>query len=342
MPITILQQQDFLERLSSFKRHGLLPAAQAHKEFKKVITSSERLINPALCFNYVDLSSSTKRPDFIDSILKTLMSHDTHGFINMAIERHFFTECSDAAIFKQLVAERLFCSFIFIFNPQHTMSNKFSILRNNPLSPSISELMSTRGVEISQCFAVLVPEGLEHIVSTVFPDIKIYVAPLRKSTLNLSVFTLSSAITLKSGDPTLREINIPDYSFALKAFINQNPDIVRFGTHISRFSTTQCFSNPFRAFSSAEKAISQSEIQKRIMLLVFKGIPMEASCEFAIEDKPEQLNTPGVGRISFATLFYSPASQFSREIAHQIKEERMKMIPKELPIESSPECSISF
>jgi hypothetical protein len=186
--------------------------------------------------------------------------------------------------------------------------------------------MISKKIEASQYDAVLVPEGLEDSVRSVFPDIKIYVAPIRKGTLTLSSFTLATAISLKGGAQTLSDVEMPDYAFALQNFILQNPKILSFGTHITRFSTSECLKNPFKKFTQNEHLKIQNESQYRLMKLMFGGKTKAASYQFAsLRDMTNNLSEVGTGRITFATFFKSKSTDFSREVTYQIQQDKIKL-----------------
>lgn len=268
MSLSREQIQDFTERLNSFKQRGILPADQAFRKLgSKIITASERGLNPALCLNRVNVSDRKS----IDATMKELMLHDTHGFITMAMERHYYKECKDTADLKATITERLFCSMVFIVDVADMLTNKAIIGRENPLSRNITEFMILKGIPLARYKAILVPEGLKELVSSIFPAVELFIAPMRKGKLTLSSFTLSTVIAAMDGARTLSGLNIPDYGLALKNFVEKHPELPLFGTHLTRLSTNHDFKIPFRQFTSAEHEKNQIENNERILKYFLKG-----------------------------------------------------------------------
>jgi hypothetical protein len=338
------QCQDLEKRLISFKSRGILPASAAHQQFGFVLPSSECLLNPAVCFNYFDLSKRSvhaAKDAAITQSIDILTHNETHGFVNMGLERHNFIECSNTREFKEQVTERLFCNVIFLFDPIDIIEEKSSasIKRKVSLSECVMEIMSVQQISSARFQAIIVPEGLETIVSKIFPKLPIYIAPLKKGNLTLSSFTLDTSICSKSKEKTLWDIVIPDYAFAMQKYFACNPWVTKFGTHLTRFATKACLDKPFEMPSGAERERRAHETHKRILLSAFDepARPSSFSVISSASDSkriapPESFLTgsePGSGRASLAVFFrskiISPSYQqeFSKEVEKQIRDQEL-------------------
>lgn len=294
---TLTQDQikDLNQRLLSFRQHGLLPAADAFQAFGKIITSSERLKNPTLCINLVERDKTT-----YDILCQSLVKHQTHGFINMALERHNFLECGDHKRLNDAAMERLYCSFIFIIDPLGV--NKVGMKKE--LNQGISEYMCLGSIDKSYIQAMLVPAGLEKMISAHFPEVLIYSAPLKSGNLMLSSFTRAAAICSKQQDTVIKDIVIPDYQAALNEFLAEHPYCMQFVTHLSRFATIDDLKRPFKELSTQEK----DELQKSISMRMLKSMMTEGVlltedlCEFKPFEFTKTCNSTGMGLVSKLAL----------------------------------------
>lgn len=267
MPLTPKQKKDLIQRLTSFKESGILTAQAAYTKSKNIITSSERNISPIVCYNAVNLP--TGKPRLTDKIIDILVNHDTHGFYNMALERHYFEECSTPQIFNAHVAARLYCSMVFIFDLR-TVYKPSLVECSMELEKQgyVKEVMGTQNIEPSLILAILVPAGLKTFVKDVFSEMPIYEAPLQEQDFQLDDFTFATAICLNTGEAVAKKIKVPDYRHALKQFIKDHPQSLQFATHISRFQTEECMKHPFYLIPDTERAEFQQAAAGRLSYLI--------------------------------------------------------------------------
>lgn len=262
------QTKDLEERLKSFYKNGIMPAHSAFKSFKKIISSAERLANPTLCVNLTNLKDAR-----IDDACETLVSNGTHGFNNMALERHNYIECENLKALKSETKERMECSFVFIIDPSVIDSlSRNTIKRTKKVDNYITEYMLDHIIVEKHIIAALVPEGLESHFSTIFPKITLFTAPLVQGDLSLPVFTRATALCSKNNESTIKEIVIPDYKAALKDYIKANPNVKKIMTHLSRFATRHDLSHPFKELTEQQNEKQLQKMQSKMTSLMFSNV----------------------------------------------------------------------
>lgn len=265
-PIDDIQQRAVRESLESINKVGLRPLSQIESHvLVNPVTQIQRL-DDNICVNYVNLSGATKAE--VASVLEIAITEEYCGVYGISLERQWpFQRFSSPDLLEKEASERLMNCVVFVLKPPILSSitytlpgtkrptelafyqvdgelDGFSQQRGKSLvattdahsiSNRITEVKTNHSFPREEMLAVLVPEHMMKIASSIYKDIKIIPVPTK-----LQRFTSIPEILSKFHDETITAplvMHAPDFLSTLSTFI-AGRKIEKFSLHAVRLHTT--------------------------------------------------------------------------------------------------------